>query len=316
MKPDRRSVQGGAAPLTVGHELEVDPYPTGTVEEGFPDHWCAALSHCMERFEGCRDKYVQVRSGGAGAFTADNFPVFDRMLDNVYVAADSNHGYKMIAVGREIARVLQGEHSTLLAALPLRALRHGRPASRLAEPLPVELERRTTSGRPTSGRRGRGRSARACPRAWRLAERGADVLVLEKDRIGSGASGTRAGIVRNYYRSPAVTELIRQSVEMFEADPEAYGFRQVGYIAAVPAGQVEDLVAIREQHEAAGYESELVVGAEGCASTSTGPGPTGEAGSRPSCTSAVAAGRTRCRPCATWPSGLATAGPRSPRASR
>ncbi len=115
VKPDRTSVQGGAAPLTVGPEFEVDPYPTGTVEDKFPDEWCAALSHCMSRFEGCRDQYVQVRSGGAGAFTADNFPVFDRMRDNVYVAADSNHGYKMIAVGREIARELQGEHSTLLA---------------------------------------------------------------------------------------------------------------------------------------------------------------------------------------------------------
>ncbi len=72
--------------------------------------------------------------------------------------------------------------------------------------------------------------------AWRLAERGADVLVLEKDRIGSGASGIAGGIVRNYYRSPAVTDLIRQSVEMFEADPEGYGFRQVGYVAAVPRG--------------------------------------------------------------------------------
>ncbi len=115
VKPDRDSVQGGAQPLTVGESFEVDPYPTGSVEPGFPDLWCAALSHCMERFEGCRAKYVQTRSGGAGAFTADNFPVFDRMLDNVYVAADSNHGYKMIAVGREVARELQGEHSSLLA---------------------------------------------------------------------------------------------------------------------------------------------------------------------------------------------------------
>jgi glycine/D-amino acid oxidase-like deaminating enzyme len=114
VKPDRETVQGGAQPLPMGQELEVDPYPTGTVEPGFPDLWCAALSHCMERFEGCRSKFVQVRSGGAGAFTADNFPVFDRMRPNVYVAADSNHGYKMIAVGREIARELKGEHSTLL----------------------------------------------------------------------------------------------------------------------------------------------------------------------------------------------------------
>jgi glycine/D-amino acid oxidase-like deaminating enzyme len=115
VKPDRESVQGGAAPLTVGPEFEVDPYPTGTVDSKFADEWCAALSHCLSRFEGCREKYVQVRSGGAGAFTADNFPVFDRMRDNVYVAADSNHGYKMIAVGKEIARELQGGHSTLLA---------------------------------------------------------------------------------------------------------------------------------------------------------------------------------------------------------
>ena len=114
VKPDRRTVQGGAQPLTVGDSFEVDPYPTGSVEPGFPDLWCAALSHCLERFQGCRASYVQERSGGAGAFSPDNFPVFDRMLPNVYVAADSNHGYKMIAVGREIARVLQGEHSSLL----------------------------------------------------------------------------------------------------------------------------------------------------------------------------------------------------------
>ncbi len=113
-KPDRHSVQGGAQPLTVGPEFEVDPYPTGTVEPGFPDMWCAALSHCLGRFEGYRTKYRQTRSGGAGAFTVDNFPVFDYMRPNVFVAADSNHGYKMIAVGREIARVLAGEHSSLL----------------------------------------------------------------------------------------------------------------------------------------------------------------------------------------------------------
>jgi glycine/D-amino acid oxidase-like deaminating enzyme len=113
-KPDRESVQGGAQPVRLGHAIHVDPYPTGTVEPGFPDMWCAALSHCLGRFEGMRPRYRQVRSGGAGAFTVDNFPVFDYMRPNVFVAADSNHGYKMIAVGREIARVLGGEHSSLL----------------------------------------------------------------------------------------------------------------------------------------------------------------------------------------------------------
>jgi glycine/D-amino acid oxidase-like deaminating enzyme len=114
VKPDRESVQGGASPLVVGPDFTVDPYPTGSVDPGFPDMWCAALSHCLGRFEGARDRYRQVRSGGAGAFTADNFPVFGYMAPNVYVAADSNHGYKMIAVGREIAEELAGGHSSLL----------------------------------------------------------------------------------------------------------------------------------------------------------------------------------------------------------
>jgi glycine/D-amino acid oxidase-like deaminating enzyme len=100
--------------------------------------------------------------------------------------------------------------------------------------------------------------------AWRLAERGADVLVLDKGRIGGGASGAAGGIVRNYYRSGAITDLIRLSVEMFESEPDAYGFHQVGYVAAVAPRQVDDLVAIRAQHEGAGYESELVVGEAEC----------------------------------------------------
>jgi methylglutamate dehydrogenase subunit A len=100
--------------------------------------------------------------------------------------------------------------------------------------------------------------------ARRLAERGAEVVVVDKGRVGGGASGIAGGIVRNYYRAEAITEVVRQSVEIFESEPDAYGFRQVGYLAAVPERQVDDLVAIRASHERAGYESELVVGAERC----------------------------------------------------
>jgi hypothetical protein len=38
----------------------------------------------------------------------------DSKHSNVLVAADADHGYKMIAMGREIARVLSGEHSSLM----------------------------------------------------------------------------------------------------------------------------------------------------------------------------------------------------------
>ena len=114
-KRDRHGVQGGAAPLVVPDDVELDPYPqTTNVDPEFADMWCAALSHAMSRFEGCRPLYANARSGGVGAFTADNFPVFDYLRPNVYGVLDSNHGYKMIGVGREVAKVLVGEHSSLL----------------------------------------------------------------------------------------------------------------------------------------------------------------------------------------------------------
>ena len=114
-KRDRHGVQGGASPLVVSGDVQLDPYPSTTdVDPGFPDMWCAALSHAMSRFEGCRPRYKLARSGGVGAFTADNFPVFDYVAPNVYGVFDSNHGYKMIGVGREVAKVLAGEHAPLL----------------------------------------------------------------------------------------------------------------------------------------------------------------------------------------------------------
>jgi glycine/D-amino acid oxidase-like deaminating enzyme len=114
-KRDRHGVQGGASPLVVDGDVELDPYPQTTdVDPGFADMWCAALSHAMSRFEGCRALYKDARSGGVGAFTADNFPLFDYLRPNVYAILDSNHGYKMIGVGREVAKVLVGDPAPLL----------------------------------------------------------------------------------------------------------------------------------------------------------------------------------------------------------
>ena len=66
-KRDRHGVQGGASPLTVDGDVELDPYPSTTnVDDSFPDMWCAALSHAMSRFEGCRALYKQARSEASG----------------------------------------------------------------------------------------------------------------------------------------------------------------------------------------------------------------------------------------------------------
>jgi glycine/D-amino acid oxidase-like deaminating enzyme len=89
---------------------------------------------------------------------------------------------------------------------------------------------------------------------------GEGIVVLEKRHVGAGATGISGGIVRNFYLSAAMNELVRQSVEIFELDPSLFGFRQVGYVAAVAEEQRPELERIAAQHEAVGYPSELHTG--------------------------------------------------------
>jgi len=123
-KPDFSfgGIQGGASPYKVEQDpdvVAVDPYgpesPDFIVGEDFVEMWCSALAHCQKRFEGQLPQYKkEEKSGGLGCFTPDNFPVFDMFRDNVYVIADSNHGYKMLGVGKLVAQELMGEKSALL----------------------------------------------------------------------------------------------------------------------------------------------------------------------------------------------------------
>ncbi len=93
---------------------------------------------------------------------------------------------------------------------------------------------------------------------------GADVIVLEKSRIGAGASGIACGVVRNFYFSPGIAEVIRASVELFETDPEGFGYHPVGYIAAVPELQAEECVAIQRRQAEIGYRSDVLLGERRC----------------------------------------------------
>jgi glycine/D-amino acid oxidase-like deaminating enzyme len=122
-KPDFHfgGVQGGAMPAVVEpdpDDVRVDPYgpasPEFVVTDNFADMWTSALAFCQKRFVGQHEAYRQEPSGGIGCFTPDSFPVFDRFRDNVYVIADSNHGYKMIGVGALVADDLLGTPSRLL----------------------------------------------------------------------------------------------------------------------------------------------------------------------------------------------------------
>lgn len=119
-KPDFHfgGVQGGAAPYIVEGEVKVDPYgidsPDFVVGPDFVHMWTSALAHCQKRYENKYQNYKNEPSGGIGAFTPDNFPVFDTMKDNCYMILDSNHGYKMIGVGKLVAKEITGEKQRLL----------------------------------------------------------------------------------------------------------------------------------------------------------------------------------------------------------
>ena len=122
-KPDFNfgGIQGGAMPYKVDKavdEVAIDPYgpesPEFIVDDNFAHMWCSALAFCQKRFEGQIPKYKNEPSGGLGCFTPDSFPVFDRFRENVYVIADSNHGYKMIGVGKLVAEELTNGTAPLL----------------------------------------------------------------------------------------------------------------------------------------------------------------------------------------------------------
>ena len=122
-KPDWHfnGIQGGAAPYKVNtpvNEVAIDPYGPSSPEfissKDFAHMWVSALAYCQKRFEGMMPKYHREESGGIGCFTADSFPVFDRFRQNVSIIADSNHGYKMLGVGRLVADEVMGCEQELL----------------------------------------------------------------------------------------------------------------------------------------------------------------------------------------------------------
>jgi len=103
-------LQGGTIPIRIGPDAAVEPYghlnDAYQADEWFAEYYCATLSALFGRFEGIRPHFKERRNGGIGAFTPDNVPIFDHVTDNAFVIADSNHGFKMIGVGKLVAEML------------------------------------------------------------------------------------------------------------------------------------------------------------------------------------------------------------------
>lgn len=120
-KPDFhfRGIQGGAMPYIVEKDkVAVDPYgidsPHFIAGPEFAHMWTSALAHCQKRYTNKYNRYKKEPSGGLGAFSPDNFPIFDVMRQNCYLILDSSHGYKMIGVGELVAKEVLGEKQVLL----------------------------------------------------------------------------------------------------------------------------------------------------------------------------------------------------------
>ncbi len=109
---DRPGVQGGTIPIKIGPKATLDPYGHANdeyqAETNFADYLTGAMAQLMPRFKGHRKNFRERRNGGIGAFTPDNVPIFDWIKPNVYMIADSNHGFKMTGVGKLAARLLAG----------------------------------------------------------------------------------------------------------------------------------------------------------------------------------------------------------------
>ncbi len=134
-KPDFHfdGVQGGAAPFIVDKpplDVAVDPYgpasPEFIVGDNFRNMWVSALAHCQKRFEGTMPMYKEEPSGGIGAFTPDSFPVFDHVRENCFMIADSNHGWKMIGIGKLVAGLMLDEPASLLDPFKLSRFEEGK----------------------------------------------------------------------------------------------------------------------------------------------------------------------------------------------
>ena len=139
-KPDIHfgGVQGGAMPYPVNaktDEVAIDPYgpasPEYIASPNFATMWCSALAHCHKRFEGQINNFDTAPSGGIGCFTPDNFPIIDVFYENCHIIADSNHGYKMLGIGKLVAKEILGSKSTLLAPFSFSRYKTGKlhPAS-------------------------------------------------------------------------------------------------------------------------------------------------------------------------------------------
>lgn len=88
------------------------------------------------------------------------------------------------------------------------------------------------------------------------------VLLVERDRVGSGPTARTVGIVRLHYSHEPLVELTRRSLERFVHFEELTGrsadFTRTGFLLLAPAQEVEGLVANVELQRRLGVRAEVL----------------------------------------------------------
>jgi len=107
-------VQGGGLPERLDPDCELEPYGPSHPEHGrsgpdFDEWFTSGLAAALDRFEGRSAEWRCDSYGAQVAFTPDAYPVADFVRPNVYAILDSNHGFKLLALGRLAAvDILEG----------------------------------------------------------------------------------------------------------------------------------------------------------------------------------------------------------------
>jgi len=103
--------------------------------------------------------------------------------------------------------------------------------------------------------------------AWALSQRGVtDVVVLERNTVGSGMTGKSSGIVRCHYGVSSLAAMATVGLEVFEKAEEIFGddigFRQTGYVVGVGPQDVDSLRKSLAAQRSVGVQTEEIDAAE------------------------------------------------------
>lgn len=100
-----------------------------------------------------------------------------------------------------------------------------------------------------------------CSIAYQLAMRGAEVLLVERGRIGSGMTGKSGGFIQTHWRNLDEVRLIARSREIFARWPEC-GYVRGGYLHTTGAAREAEVRAVHEMLLAEGLPSRWLEPAE------------------------------------------------------